>query len=186
MGGLPRRYARLSTTGNPNWGTPDWILEKAREFCGGQIALDPCGRPGSLVNAFLEFHGPHSRGKHRQDGLTSAWKVAACCVEADFMLAWVNPPYTRGVIDLWVARARAKASAELDVCAIVPLRPSSLWFREHCLPPSASVCMLDRRVKFDGAPSGATWETAIVHWGEYTKWFAETFGKIGKVWTTDA
>jgi hypothetical protein len=180
----PRRPS-LSTTGNPHWVTPNNLLEVARIFAGGQIALDPFDNPESLVNAHVSWHGPRARDpKHRVNGLTERWIVDTSQLAAELPTAWVQPPYTRHVVDECVAKARTEGRwGPLEVCALLPGRESAGWFKLNCFPPSATaLCFLDHRVKFIGAPTAVPWESVIVHWGRQPLRFYDTFGTIGTVW----
>lgn len=175
------RPPSLSTTGNPHWCSPPWILEGVRNFAGGQIALDPCGRPDSLVHASVEFHGLDAvEPAHRVDGLATRWLVPASLVQATLLVAYANPPFSRGVIGKWTAKARIEGKlGPLHSIVLVPLRPSSAWFKEDCVPPRASaVGLLERRVKYLGAPSGVPWESALIYYGDRPAWFADALSDI--------
>jgi hypothetical protein len=185
--GLKPRHS-LSTTQNEHWCTPDWILEVPRTMAGGTIALDPCSNPRSRVNAFAEYHNrPRAKWPiHRVDGLVTPWIVHRPNT-AVRKIAYMNPPYSRGVIDQWVARA-AEQSDYIDVVGLVPLRPSSEWWRTHCWPrpagPCRGLCLLNRRVRFVGAPSGATWESCLVYWGDLPGLFGGAAAGLGRIYTT--
>jgi hypothetical protein len=184
MGGKPRPPS-LSTTGNPHWCTPGWLLDVARKFAVGRVALDPFGNPDAIVDAAVEWYGPRARDPaHRIDGLTSRWVIDPTPLAGRVATAWVNPPYTRHLIDQCVAKCREEGRwGPLEVCALLPGRESSAWFKEHCFPPAATgVCFINRRVKFLGNKSAVPWESVVVHWGRLNLRFYDVFSEIGTVW----
>ena len=61
-----------------DWGTPENYVHAVKEFFGGEIDLDPCSNPHSIVEAAVEYILP------RNDGLKDNW---------NFHRIYVNPPY---------------------------------------------------------------------------------------------
>lgn len=62
-----------------DWNTPPEILEIVRSAFGGEIYLDPCSNPGSLVNARVTCSLPDS------DGLKIPWR--------NYPSVFINPPF---------------------------------------------------------------------------------------------
>jgi hypothetical protein len=189
---------RLSTSGNPHWCTPEWILDPIRAIDPfARIALDPCSNRKSLVDAVIEWRGPRAR-QCRVDGLKVSWGPAAYraigCRSGSarrpggrIPLVYINPPYSRGVVACWVARCAEQAASELyplHVVSLVPARLSASWYRAHCYPGGGSqaVCQLGRRVRFIGADSPCPWEMSLVYWGPAPEVFALSVRSIGAVY----
>lgn len=61
---------------------------------------------------------------------------------------WCNPPYGRGLVVPWVAKA-SRLEADLAVL-FLPVRTSADWWRTY-VQPFAHLHYLPERVKFDGA-----------------------------------
>lgn len=181
----------VSTTGNPHWCSPGWVLDVVREFNNGRITLDPCGNTDDIVRARRSWWGPGIGGALvAHDGLGRDWQVRRGppgvfgVGRSELGVAYMNPPYARTVVDRWVAKAHHEGRlGGVDVVGLLPARMSSAWFRAHCFPPHCdAVCFLGRRVKFIGAESAPSWETVLVHWGPHSARFAEIMAAVGTVW----
>lgn len=82
----PKKPIRVDTSGNDEWYTPANYIDMAREVMGG-IDLDPasCETAQKAVQAST-FHTINN------SGLDHAWKGRV----------WMNPPYSKGLIDAFV------------------------------------------------------------------------------------
>lgn len=89
--------------------TPQGLVDVACAFGGGRIALDPCA----------PMHNP--TGAHRivclpANGLEANWSLLA-----SGGLTFVNPPYSRGQLRLWVAKCvRENGEADVESIALIP------------------------------------------------------------------
>jgi len=113
------------------WCTPAWLAEAI-----GKWDLDPCSNSRSHVRADRRF-----ALEDGEDGL--AYREMPLGLRV-----FVNPPYSRGQLERWVARYATRAFA---FCFLVRLDPSTRWF--HTLYRASSlVCMPRRRVHFEPPP----------------------------------
>lgn len=75
----------------------------------------------------------------------------------------MNPPYARGVIDQWMARAAADVSAadgaDLVVC-LVPASTSTAWWHDSAM--QGEVRFIRGRLTFGGAKNSAMFASALV------------------------
>lgn len=127
-----------SATGD--WETPDEFYEAVNaEF---HFVLDVCATPENSKCA--KFITPE------QDAFTQKWHGPA----------WMNPPYGRA-IGGWLEKAHDEAHARgcLVVC-LIPARTDTKWWWGHVLRAN-EVRFLKGRLKFVGAPSGATFPSAV-------------------------
>lgn len=172
---VTRRGPSPSTTGNPNICTPNSIIIPIRAYAGGLISLDPCSNQQSVVGAAIEWYGPPDG----ICGLERSWKNAI----GGKGVVYVNPPYTRGVVDVWAERLRAEGRSALrygfEIIALLPLRPSSGWQSEHILPSYDAKCDLGKRVKFVGSKSCVPWESSLFYWGPAPRHFGQHFQGMG-------
>ena len=73
----------------------------------------------------------------------------------------MNPPYGRGVIDQWVAKAYESAMQDgCTVVCLVPARTDTSWWHRFCA--HGEVRFIRGRLKFEGAAHGAPFPSAIV------------------------
>lgn len=84
------------------------------------------------------------------DGLKQPWTGTV----------WCNPPYGKGVIDAWVAKAIQSAREGATVVMLVPARPGSRWFTQ-LIEHSEEVRLLTGRITFEGAGAPAPFPSAI-------------------------
>jgi DNA (cytosine-5)-methyltransferase 1 len=66
---------------------------------------------------------------------------------------WLNPPYSRGLIDRFMHKACFEADAGVTVVTLTRFDPSASWFQATVDAQADRVMMLPRRVKFLGAPN---------------------------------
>ena len=84
------------------------------------------------------------------NGLTAPW----------FSSTWCNPPYGRGEIIQWIAKARAELKAHHNSVLLLPSDTSTKWFRELVRPMpghATALFFLHGRLRFglaDGTVDG--------------------------------
>lgn len=163
------RLAPLMSSEKGDWNTPQVIVDRVRTFNERPIGLDPCSNASSIVGADVEW-----TLERDGDSLPKPWTGHG--------LVYVNPPYGRG-IDAWVRKCRETSWLGGEVIALVPARPDTAWWHDHCAPPRAeAVCFWRGRLTFVGAPAPAPFPSALVYWGP-RKWrFRDTFIDVGAVW----
>lgn len=162
--------------------TPEFLLKPVREFCGGPISLDVCTAESNPTGAISYWDGP---GYY--DGLRDSW--AGAMLEATpckIDVAWCNPPYSRGQVIRWAAKAIREA---LDGCEILMLTRADVrtaWFRllrENC----DQVCLINHSVGFvlaDGTQlPGDSVGHALWHFGGHRSRFRGVFEPFG--WVVD-
>jgi len=162
---------------NKDWGTPKKYVDAVKEVFGGEIALDPCSSPYSIVNAKVEYMLPE------HDGLTELW---------NFPTIYVNPPYginkeSRTTIRDWLAKcAEAHEKYNSEVIALVPVAPNTRHWKEYVFGKATAICFLyDTRLKFlvkgkEGG-KGAPMACAMIYWGKKYDRFYEVFINHGAV-----
>jgi hypothetical protein len=80
---------------------------------------------------------------------------------------YVNPPYLRGVINAFVA----KAASEWEVWGrrtvmLLPARTCNAWFHTYIYEkPNVGIRFIRGRLKFEGAPTGAPFPSMLVSFG---------------------
>lgn len=127
------------------WETPPAIFDKLNdEF---HFTLDPCCTKKTAK--CKKYFTPED------DGLSRPWKKEIC---------FVNPPYSRGNIDVWIAKCLLESSRHATVVALLPVSTSADWFHYYIVG-KAEVRFVNKRIKFLGAPSTAPFSSMIVIWG---------------------
>lgn len=141
--------------------TPAAVLEVVQAFA--PIVLDPCANPWSLVPA-ESWCSAHDGG----DGLALPW-------ESFGGLVYVNPPYGRGHLRQWVAKAALEADIGAEVIMLVPCSPETSWSR-HALATCDAYVTWDSRIAFEGAGGqGMKGPSRLYYWGPSKYLFAHTF-----------
>lgn len=126
------------------WETPDWLFAKLNvEY---RFTLDPC----------CELHTAKARKFYtpKENGLIQSWRDE---------VVFVNPPYSRGNIDLWVKKCWEEAPLAKTIVGLLPVSTSSQWFHKYVLGKS-DITFIEGRVRFRGAPYTAPFSSMIVKW----------------------
>jgi ParB family chromosome partitioning protein len=156
-----------NNSGNSEWHTPDEYLNAARAVMGG-IDLDPAS--SAIAQERVQATTFYTVD---DDGLTKDWKGRV----------WLNPPYTVGVVDQFVAKLVEHVAAG-DVSAAVVLvnnATETRWFRQAAAVATA-VCFPAGRVKFldEQGNSGAPLQgQAVLYFGTATEAFVSEFSRFG-------
>lgn len=127
------------------WQTPAVVLDRVRQI--GPIGLDPATSDDNPTGAAHHF---------TTDGLAQSW--------AGHGLVYVNPPYGRTETRQWTAKMAAEAAEGVEIVALLPARPSTIWWHTHVLT-ARLVAFWRGRLRFVGADSGAPFPSAIIYWG---------------------
>ena len=168
---------RTINTLSQDWGTPENYVLAVKEFFGGQIDLDPCSNPYSIVGAETEYMLPE------HDGLKKTW---------NFRRIYVNPPYgldrKHGTgIKNWLYRcALANKDFGSEVLALVPVATNTGHWKKYVFGKARAVCFLyDTRLKFlvngKNGGKGAPMSCAMIYWGEDYERFFDMFIQHGAV-----
>jgi len=160
-----------------HWCTPPKYVTAVRRFFLGEIALDPCSNPYSIVKATVEYSLPET------DGLAASWK---------YPTIYVNPPYgsdrVRGTtIRDWLRKcADAHAKHGAEVLALVPVATNTRHWKQYVFGAATAVAFLyDTRLRFlvDGKDGGkgAPMSCAMIYWGPQYERFESVFIRFGAV-----
>lgn len=165
-----------------DWCTPPQYVDAVKRVFGGEIELDPCSNPDSVVNARCEFSLPET------DGLSREW---------DFPSIYVNPPYgadrARGTtIRNWLAKcALTRTEYGAQIIALVPVATNTSHWKKYVFGAADAVCFLfDTRLRFlvNGTTDnkGAPMACAMVYWGDDFPAFEAVFSEFGAVVSLEA
>lgn len=154
----------LMSSARTAWCTPPHVLDLVRQV--GQIALDPCGCEGDVVDANVSW-----RLERDGDSLLRDWAWAG-----GRGLVFVNPPYGRA-IGVFIAKCRETWEVGgRQVVALVPSRTDAAWFQDA---HPTMVTLLRGRLRFVGAESSAPFPSALLFWGWQRRRWLEVFGVQG-------
>jgi len=160
---------RTTTSGDDEWYTPAKYIDLARGVM-GEIDLDPasCEQGQQNVQAKKFF-------TQEDDGLEQYWEGRV----------WMNPPYSKGLMDKFVTKLCAECEAGHVTEAIVLTHNFSDtgWFRKLWDGASA-VCLTYGRIKFespDGVGSSPTSGHAFFYFGPNPAKFKIAFADIGNI-----
>lgn len=163
------KSVRVSTSGNDEWYTPAQYIELARFVMGG-IDLDPAG---------CEFAQPIVQAARyytqEDDGLKQPWSGRI----------WLNPPYSKGLIDAFVDKLRTEyITGDVEQAIVLTHNfTDTAWF--HALAAdAAAVCFTKGRIRFytvDGVGNSPTSGHVFFYFGKDIAVFAEEFASIGLI-----
>ena len=151
----------VHNTGNEEWFTPPEYVEAARAVL-GTIDLDPASC--EIANKTIKAKRYYAKD---DDGLTKTWKGRI----------FLNPPYTTGVIDKFVAKV-----VECDEAIVVVNNCTETRWFQTLASKSSAICFPSGRIKF--TPGGMTGSSplqgqAIVYTGSNIAAFISCFRKFG-------
>ena len=156
---------------NDEWQTPPALF--------AALNTEPVYGRFNLDVACTEANCLCERGLARDlgyDGLQESWSDYAA--NGERVRAWMNPPYSRGNIGQWTAKARQEAATgRVAVAGLIKVDPSTLWWERDVMQASV-LLFCDRRVRFvdptTGKPAGApTFASCIAIWDAHIGQFAE-------------
>jgi phage N-6-adenine-methyltransferase len=157
-------------SGEVEWYTPTAILDAAREVLGG-FDLDPASN--AIAQQSVRAAAYYTK---EDDGLSQPWRGRV----------WMNPPFSAGIVDKFVAKLVHHVTAG-DVTAAIMLvdnRTDTQWFHQAA-GACQRICFHRGRIRFmtpDGEPGASpTNGSAIVYFGPEPDLFADVFGAIGIV-----
>lgn len=176
--------------------TPDWLYEalhaefgfaldaaasaanhKCFHYCGlepptAELQETPAlaGAPG--VNVPIDIPNRFCHG----DGLEQSW-IHLCAKVGRRPAVWLNPPYSRGSLPTWLAKAESEARAGCTVVALIPGDTSTDYFHRFALRHERRY--LNRRLSFAGAPNDKNGRLAPAKFGSVLVVFRPTH----KYWT---
>lgn len=114
----------------------EWLTPPEIVYALGVFDLDPCApvnRPWPTAQNHFTIN---------DNGLLLPWKGRV----------WMNPPYTRNIIPLWMDRISAHGNG----CALVFNSSDAAWFQNYVFPYASSLLYIKGRVRFynvDGTQS---------------------------------
>lgn len=145
---------------NDEWITPPEIIQALGEF-----DLDPCSainQPWDTANNYYTID---------DDGLLMPW----------FGRVWLNPPYNRYLIPMWME----KMAMHKNGTALVFARTETEWFQRFVFPHCQSILFIDGRLHFhyiDGAraKANAGAPSVLIAYDEFDSDMIEKSGIKGK------
>lgn len=161
----------MYNSGCEEWYTPPEIAEAARDVM-GEIDLDPasCDLANTVIRAKKYY-------TLQDDGLKLKW----------YGRVWLNPPYSRGVVDKFISKAISDyLSGNISECIVlVNNATDARWFQGLAKAASA-MCFLAGRCRFWGPSvqrSKPLQGQAVAYLGRNTERFLAVFCKFGFVVT---
>jgi hypothetical protein len=167
------RIAR--STGEHEWYTPPKLVEAARAVL-GTIDLDPasCEVAQRVVKAEQFFTA-------EEDGLSKPWGGNL----------WVNPPYTCGLVNRFVAKLCDHVEAgDVPAAVLLTNNATETAWSQRALRLAAALCFSAGRVRFLN-PELKPVQTplqgqVVIYFGGDTAAFVRTFRPFGVAWRLDA
>ena len=161
-----------SVTQSPEWYTPRQFVDAARQVFGGRIDLDPasCAEAQRTVQANVYFD-------EERNGLGMQWRGRV----------WLNPPYGRKHVKVWVQKLVDEYQAGNIDQAILLVKngTETQWFKELW---KGSLCFVNSRIRFegpnrkDGQPhQSPAFGSVFCYFGRNHGRFAEHFAEFGPV-----
>ena len=151
--------------------TPPWLIAKVREAM-GSIDTDPCSceKAQEIVKA-KRFY---TKG---DNGLVQNW----------YGNVFANPPYSRGMMDLFSGKLYEELQSENATQAILlcNAQTASKWYQKACYMSDAK-CDVSPRISFiDGETmkpkNGNDRSQTIFYFGGLTRCFYEFFKDVGYI-----
>ena len=130
-----------------DWRTPEDLFERLDRRWGPFDTDAAASAENALCARFFT---------EAQNALTLDWYAAGA------RRVFVNPPYGRGTVIKWVAKAYAESLKGCRVVMLLPARTDSPWFHDIVKPHAFHIEFLRGRVKFQGAQAGAPFPSLIV------------------------
>lgn len=162
--------------------TPDWLYTALdAEF---HFVLDVAAtRENRKTRRYCALVEPPEAddGDYQGDGLIIDWKIA-CAPDIGDPLdlrphVWCNPPYSRGSIVKWCAKAEQEARFGVTTVMLLPADTSTAYFHDYVLNHECR--FVNRRLSFAGAPTDKGGRLAPAKFGSVIVVFRPSHG----LWT---
>ncbi len=96
-------------------------------------------------------------------------------VVSQFDSFWINPPYSRGNINIAVECVSKLNDLGKTIVSLTRFDPTADWFKLYVDGVASEVRMLDRRVKFVGASSGYPFPCCVSIYRGFTPKFTHYY-----------
>jgi phage N-6-adenine-methyltransferase len=154
-------------TGDPEWYTPDEILDPVRQVL-GTIDLDPASC--AVAQARVQARTYYTRA---DDGLQQAWHGQV----------FLNPPYRFREVARFIGKLFKEMEAEhtTEAIVIVNSATSTSWF-QSAFERADAVCFPQGKIKFHHATKNGLHPCApqtILYYGDGAERFCEVFAAVG-------
>lgn len=136
-------------TGRDDWGTPIDLFHRLNAEFGFDLDA-AANEANALCDRWL---GP---GSDIADNSDDAMKVERWWADGPI---WLNPPYS--MLRLFMQRARLESDLGVTVVCLVPARTDTRAWHDDIMK-AAENRLIKGRLRFDGAPAGAPFPSAIV------------------------
>jgi hypothetical protein len=147
---------------------------KTQHYCG----LDPIDDRVHCDGDF--WPGPASSVCHG-DGLVADWAALCAPRVGESILkrahVWCNPPYSRGSILKWCAKAEAETASDVTTAMLLSSDTSTQYFHRYALRHECR--FINRRLSFRGAPHDSLGKLAPAKFGSVVLIFRPSHG----LWT---
>jgi phage N-6-adenine-methyltransferase len=156
--------------GDCDWMSPRHVIEAVRKVLGGRIDLDPASsEPAQKRIRARTFYTA------KDGGLTKAWRGRT----------FVNPPYSRGHIERFVAKLvdEVKTGNVTAAILLVNSTTSARWYHK-ALDASSAICLPRGNLEFE-KPNGDKGKnpvsSSLFYFGNDVAAFRKVFGRLGTV-----
>lgn len=155
---LPKPNANLKalfSSEKDNWETPDDFFA-AMEQLFGKFDFDAAADNGNYkCETYLSPDLNH-------DGLEINWSTQITSKpRGKQLLAWLNPPYGRGITGKWVEKAYKESQKGVQTVLLLPARTDTKWYK-LCHEKAAEIYFITGRLKFKGAKHSAPFPSMVV------------------------
>jgi hypothetical protein len=162
-------------TGDNEWNTPTLYLEMARQVLGG---FDTCPASNAFAQRRFDFGAKCQHYTKDDSARAKQWRGRV----------WLNPPYSRELIEPFVDKLIAEVRGGNVTEAILLVNPAvdTKWFK-RVERAAAAVCFSPRgRIKFEKedrpTPSLAVFGNCFFYFGADAAKFKKVFGASRRVW----
>ena len=150
---------------NDEWRTPQWLFSRLTDWFRLDYDAAATGA-NALCVAYSDRRGTWGRNPvtgyyperlSDDDGLTQSWAGRR---------VFLNPPYSRGSMMRWMAKAWSEREAAQIIVALVKHDPTTKWWQRYIglNGEHAIVLPVPVRLKHSDAAAGAPWPSAIIIW----------------------
>ena len=141
------------------WGPPAVLLDRVWSFA--PVGLDPCASAQNVVRAKVQFP---------KDGCLRDWAT-----EKGYTV-FVNPPHSQ--LLQWARKMELEAFKGHEIIALLPVRPSTAWFRT-VLNAEPLMLFWQGRLKFTDAEHAAPFASMLCYFGDREGRFRRAFYGCG-------
>ena len=153
---MPKNKANHSETRRDDWGTPQDLFDSLNRAFNFAVDLAADEHNTKCAEYCSAENGDNGFFDLRVEDFE----------HLDYKWCWCNPPYGHkyGGLEKWITEIHTKVSKAL---VLIPAATGNKWWQRAVWSKARSITFIKGRLRFDGAPEVAQFDSTLITLGRY-------------------